>query len=140
MCIYIYMAVFRLSPYPRTVTRHRPFGNSRDLGHGKACYDMPRHGMPWHGMPWHDMPCHGMPCRSVHGMPWHGGGCFGGDSKTICHKYTPLVSTHLQLCLAPNPCTHHHHDFYTMYFEHFFSMCFSEPRNHFFSILAGLTL
>ena len=53
--IYAYMAVSRLFRYPRTVTRHRPFGKGPGLALAR----------PWHAMPCHDVSRHGMTSRGM---------------------------------------------------------------------------
>ena len=71
-CIYMFIyGSSRLFLYPKTVSRHRPFGKGHDLGHGMACYGMPwqrmarnamecycmpHHGIAWRDKAWHDMP------------------------------------------------------------------------------------
>ena len=80
------MALSRLFPYPRTLTRRRTLGDGLGLGpgmllHGKA-HDgaVACHGTAWRGMLWCGTPCYG---TSWTAMAWQGRPCHGIPSTAV---------------------------------------------------------
>ena len=94
MCIY---CCFSFVPLPKPVnklTRHRPLGQGRGLGHGMACYGIACPGLalpdmacrdihvvPWLGMP-HGMPRHGMSSCPLPSNSWQMS-CNGFSTRTL---------------------------------------------------------
>ena len=84
----MYMTASNLFPYPRTVTRHRPFG--KGLGHGMAWHGLLRHGMLWHAMATHS--------KAWNGTPWVLMACHGMRNCLIAIAHCLLI---IGYCLLP---------------------------------------